>query len=272
MAKMLLEGGSLFGYEPFRVTKTSNRVIYLIPEIGLRPFVHRLRLFGLLPFVKSGQFLYRTLSAREEVTLEDPPILRAAEGADVFLDTAIRFLPGDENSATDQGQFAKTLFRLQAAGARTITGAHHSPKSFERVEHMTLENALRGSGDIGAMTSTVWAIKQNDREACRIFVKNVKARDFEACGAFELEGRPHIDRTGQFKMSEEPGQTDTPAVERLNKKQGMQAEARTMFQAGYKIPDIAKHLGRSERQVFRWQSAGTLGPEPTFTDINREMS
>jgi hypothetical protein len=244
----------------FRVTRKASRVIYLIPESGLGPFVHRLKIFGLLPHVESGRFLYRTLSAREDVTLDDPRILKAVEGADVFLDTAVRFLPGDENSATDQGKFAKTLFHLQAAGARTITGAHHAPKSFETKEHMTLENALRGSGDIGAMAATCWVVKQTDKASTRLFVKNVKPRDFEPCEPFELERRPYIDQTGQFVMSKAPGEADAPTVEKLNKKAGQQAEARVMFAAGHPLVEIAKHLKVSDKTVQRWKASGILDP------------
>ena len=171
MARVLLEGGCLFNYEPFEVTQQAERVIYLVPESGLGPFVHRLKLFHLLPHVQSDRFLYWTLSAKEDATFSDPRILKAVEGAHVFLDTAVRFLPGDENSATDQKEFAKTLFRLQAAGAKTITGAHHAPKNFETREHMTLENALRGSGDIGAMLATCWVVRQTDAIKNRIHIR-----------------------------------------------------------------------------------------------------
>lgn len=144
-AKSLLEGTPLFGYEPFKVTRMSDRVLYLVPESGLGPFVHRLKLFGLTEHVKSGRLFYRTMTAIEQKTsLVDPRLLRAAEGADVFLDTAIRFMEGDENSSSDNRVFANTLFKLQSVGTRTITGAHHSPKGFANKEQMTLENTLRG--------------------------------------------------------------------------------------------------------------------------------
>jgi len=235
-----------------------------VPESGLGPFVHRLKLFHLLPHVLSGRFLYRTLSAKEDATLSDPRILKAVEGAHVFLDTAVRFLPGDENSATDQKEFAKTLFRLQAAGAKTITGAHHAPKNFETREHMTLENALRGSGDIGAMLATCWVVRQTDALKNRIHIKNVKPRDFEPCQPFEIEGRPHIDQTGQFAMAAEPGMALKPSVERLNKTQVKQAEARLMRQSGSTHAAIAKHLEVTTRTVERWDAVGVLGPDPTF--------
>ena|ERR1700746_1346098 len=163
----------------------SDRVLYLIPESGLGPFVHRLKLFGLTEHVKSGRLFYRTMTAIEQrASLVDPRLLKAAEGADVFLDTAIRFMEGDENSASDSRAFANTLFKLQGVGTRTITGAHHSPKGFDGREQMTLENTLRGSGDIGAMLCTCWALKQVDFATNLILMKNVKPRDFEACAPF----------------------------------------------------------------------------------------
>ena len=70
---------------------------------------------------------------------------------------------------------------------------------------MTLENVSRGSGDIGAMLSTCWGMSQVDANSNRLYVENLKARDFQPCGAFVLEGRPHLDRTGQFEMVEAPG-------------------------------------------------------------------
>jgi len=98
--------------------------------------------------------LVRTLSSRGQVCLGDPRLVKAAEGADVFVDTAVRFMDGSENDVESARTFANTLLRLLNAGARSITGAHHAPKGFEGQDHMTLENILRGSGDIGAMLST----------------------------------------------------------------------------------------------------------------------
>lgn len=263
MAKALIEGRSLFQYLPFEVNGTAKRVIYLVPESGLGPFVHRLKLFGLQKHVES-KFFFRTLSAKEPLTLDDDRLMDAVAGADVFLDTAVRFMPGDENSAADQRQFANTLFKLQAAGARTITGAHHAPKNYEKFDSMTLENTLRGSGDIGAMLATCWAVKQTDKATNRLYIRNVKPRDFEPCEPFAIEGRPYIDQQGQFLMVAQPGQADNPkpTVERINRKAGQQEEARIMLAAGHTQADIAKHLKITERTVFNWKSAGLLDPKP----------
>lgn len=201
MVKSMLEGLPLFNYFPFQVTEVSKRVLYLVPESGIGPFVHRLKLFNLLDHVCHQKLFYRTLNAKEPMaSLGDPRILEAAEGADVFLDTAIRFMEGDENSAADQRQFAQVLFNLQQAGARTIVGAHHSPKNLGHANFLTLENVLRGSGDIGAMIATCWGVFQTDVESNTLVVKNVKPRDFEPCAEFRIEGRPWLEEKGYFQI------------------------------------------------------------------------
>lgn len=265
VVKALLEGGKLWNH--FRVNGTSKRVLYLVPESGLGPFVYRLKLFGLLDYVKTGRLFYRTLSARDgmRVSLGDPRILKAAEGADVFLDTAIRFMTGEENSASDHRAFADLLFNLQGAGARTIVGAHHSPKAFETREMITLENALRGSGDVGAMLATCWAVKQINAEANRLFVKNVKARDFDSCKPFEIEGRPWIDQTGAFKMTAPPGTAVMPA-QNHGKPQKWEL-ARALRRDGNTLADIASKLQVGLRTVERWNSEGKLdSKKPASSD------
>ena len=114
-------------------------------------------------------------------------------------------MTGDENAAEDQRVFAEALFGLQKAGARSIVAAHHSPKSFGQSSYMTLENVLRGSGDIGAQLSTCWGLSQIDAATNQVYIKNVKARDFQAPEAFIIQGRPGLDRTGYFELTHPPG-------------------------------------------------------------------
>jgi len=172
-----------------------ERVIYLIPEAGLTPFATRLKTFHLEQHVRDERLFCRTLSSHGQLALANRRLLSAVRGADVFLDTAIRFMSGNENDAAEQRIFAETLFALQRAGARTITRAHHSPKSFGKDAFMTLENVLRGSGNIGAMLATRWGLSQIDAASNRIFVQNVKARDFLPCDTFIIQGRPSLDQT-----------------------------------------------------------------------------
>jgi len=186
-------------------------------------------------------------------------LLEAANGADVFLDTAIRFMTGDENNASEQKQFADTLFNLQRAGARTITGAHHSPKSFGKDTYMALENVLRGAGDIGAMLATCWGLSQIDADATRIFVQNVKVRDFQPCQPFIIQGRPSIDQTGYFELTNPPGFAGTlsdnkPQVGRPQnpESEDKKLQAQEMQASGKSYKEIADALGVPKSTVGFW--------------------
>lgn len=176
MAKALLAGYGTKLWGHFDVLESDARVIYLIPEAAIGPFGHRLKLFKLYDHLRSDRLLVRTLSKGPAPCLSDPRILAAAKGAHIMLDTAIRFAnEGNENDAGDnQRGLATDFFALLGAGARTVVGAHHSPKPFSRENVMRLENVLRGSGDIGAMVSTAWGIKQLDADQNIIHVENIK--------------------------------------------------------------------------------------------------
>jgi hypothetical protein len=259
MVRALLEGGRLF--HRFAVNKPAERVIYLIPEAGLGPFSARLKIFRLEQYVREDRLLCRTLSAKGQLSLTDPRLLDAAKGSDVFLDTAIRFMEGDENSAAEQKLFAESLFNLQRAGARTITGAHHSPKSLGKDNVMTLENVLRGSGDIGAMLATCWGLSQIDAANNRIFIQNVKARDFLPCEPFVIQGRPTIDQTGYFELTEPPGCAGSYSDNKGKEKGGHPespdkgpklAEARRMKTEGSSHQQIADALRISKGTVSKW--------------------
>jgi hypothetical protein len=152
--------------------------------------------------------LVRTLSKGAPPSLSDPRILYAAKGGHVILDTAIRFnTEGEENAANDnQRGLATDVFRLLEAGARSVLSAHHSPKNFAMQNVMTLENVLRGTGDIGAMLTTAWGIKQLDAARNIIHIENIKPRDFQPSGPFELVGRPWIDSEGDFRLYKHPNE------------------------------------------------------------------
>jgi hypothetical protein len=278
MARALLDGTPLFGHDLFEVTSPAERVIYLVPECSIGPFGERIRLFHMTEHLRSGHLLVRTLSKREQISgLNDVRLLRAAHGADIFLDTAVRFMDGSENDVENTRPFAVALFRLLGSGARTITGAHHSPKGFEAQDFMTLENLLRGSGDIGAMLCTAWGVRQVDADKNQLFVQNVKPRDFQPCAPFVLEGRPHLDGGGQFKMLAEPGtagdmrsylrnkgaETGRPSTPDKADKTRQAVELRSL---GIAIRRIAKIIEVPKSTVERWlfeydasQKCPTLG-------------
>jgi len=253
ITRALLEGGKLF--TRFQATRRSDRVLYLIPECGLGPFKTRLKTFRLLDYVGVSLFV-QTLSSKEPLALTDPRLLHAAEGADVILDTAIRFMDGDENAAADQRMFARNLFDLQKAGARTIIGAHHSVKSSGKDNFMTLENILRGSGDIGAMAATVWGLRQIEPISNEIYVSNVKPRDFQPCEPFVIKGRPCLDETGYFEMPKPPGYAGELCARPGRPKVEGREEAETLRAQGYTYEQIAGKLDVSMRTVCNWLKKG----------------
>lgn len=187
VAHALLTGQKLFGH--FTVVKKPWRVIYLCPEISLGPFMDRVKKIGLVDHV-GGKFLCRTLSSPDNLELDDPELQRLLPHSVVILDTAIRFLSGDENSSSDIRAFADRLFALLRNGAEAVLMLHHSPKDMGDV--MTLENAMRGSGDLGAFLCCAWGTRLQDPMdpyKSKSFLSNLKQRDFESqdfevtCGA-----------------------------------------------------------------------------------------
>jgi len=123
---------------------------------------------------------------------------------------------------------------------------------------MTLENMLRGSGDIGAMAATVWGLSQVNAESNTIFVQNVKARDFAPPEAFIIEGRPSIDQKGSFELTHPPGfagvlgdhknQGGRPPVP---DKEAKRSQARELKQRGLSVRGIADEIGLSPTTVHR---------------------
>jgi hypothetical protein len=161
-------------------------VLYLIPEVGDRAFGSRGRKMG-IPVNDPAYFLARTVSMGATLRLDDPIILEAVRQMKpvIFLDTSIRFsTAADENSAAQNKKLVDDIVGLRAAGAVGVIGLHHSIKNL-RKEAMTLENVLRGSGDLAAMTDMVFGVKLDVRLAARqtgpieLDIEVVKSRDLE---------------------------------------------------------------------------------------------
>lgn len=195
IAKALTSGKKFLGN--FAIPEPTD-VIYLIPEAGERSFRKRMERMGI-----NDRFLCRTMKDGM-MPLDDPLLLSAVHELKpvVFLDTAIRFSEADsENSSTENANgMANDIFGLLRAGAQAVIGLHHSPKASANQPMMTLENVLRGTGDLGAMCDAVYGLQAKDQETTRLLVKCVKPRDFEAVNDFEIQGRPWIDQTGDFVM------------------------------------------------------------------------
>jgi hypothetical protein len=212
VAKALLEGEGTFLFEQFRVSENVNRVIYLTPEASLTTFKSRLEKLRMLDYAlgTDPRFLFSTISAQEPIhDLRDERLLPYINGADVILDTVVRFGDGDENSAADTREFSKALLELVSLGARTVIGIHHSPKGVKK--ELTLDNTLRGSGDYGAVAATVWRLEKIDDKKSQIYFECVKDRDFSVAprpfilAARRDDGTSYLDVDGTFKMLKRPG-------------------------------------------------------------------
>jgi hypothetical protein len=149
--------------------------------------------------------------------MDDPAVLAAVAALKpvVILDTAIRFNKADdENSSTGNRMLVNDSIALRAAGARGVFGMHHATKASAE-QGITLQNGLRGTGDLGAMCDCVYALKRNDalyddgNGPLQITVLCVKPRDFEPPLPFTIaatqkteDGQTvsYIDTTGDFAL------------------------------------------------------------------------
>ena len=197
MAKALTTGQKFLGH--YEVPAPAP-VLYLIPEVGERSF--RARLDKMRLTTAGDWFICRTM--KDGIcSLNEGRLIAAVKALKpvVILDTAIRFSTADsENSATDNRQLTNGIFGLLKAGARGVIGNHHATKASAKQSQLSLETALRGSGDIGAICDAAWGLQCTKEEELEIRVKCVKARDFEPESAFRIMGRPYINKNGDFVM------------------------------------------------------------------------
>ncbi|MBS1850998.1 MAG: AAA family ATPase [Acidobacteria bacterium] len=240
VAHALVTGEKLFGH--FEVVRKPEQVLYLCPEVSLGPFTDRVRKIGLLPYV-GRNFFYRTMSAEGRLELSDPDLLEAMPGSVVILDTAIRFLAGDENSSKDVRAFADSIFALLQNRAEAVIVLHHSPKDMG--DTMTLENAMRGSGDMGAFLASCWGTRLQDPAdpyKSASFLSNLKQRDFESRD-FEVTCGPD----GKMQIVGDPALRIATLSRRLGNranKDGLDEAAEDAIRANLDMPirKLQEHL------------------------------
>lgn len=205
IAKALVTGGRFLGHYD---VPTTVPVIYLIPEVGERAFRWRLEKMRLT--TAGDSFICRTLKDGA-YKLDEPNLIAAVREMKpaVILDTAIRFSSAEnENSATDNQQFTNGMHSLLREGAKAVIGIHHAIKS-SGSDKPTLENSLRGSGDLGAVCDAVWALQCKEPQQLDVRVSCVKARDFETPYPFRIMGRPFINEKGDFALIDESRSGET---------------------------------------------------------------
>jgi hypothetical protein len=179
VAHALCTGEPLFGR--FNVNRRPARVLYLCPEMGLLSFAGRVRKIGLMDYV-GKTFFCRTMNKAgllklSELTEEE------LKDAVVIIDTLIRYQSGgEENSAKDMSVLSAHCFRLIEQGAAAVIPLHHSDKQGIDREELTLENVMRGSGELGAAMTNAFGTRlqdPNDEYGSLSYIQNVKPRDFK---------------------------------------------------------------------------------------------
>lgn len=209
VVKALLTGEPLFNVPDLKVPRKSKRVIYLCPEAGRTSLRKRLKVLGLMehlfdPITNPGGRLYlRSLSKGPKLRLDDPKLFELAKGADIFIDTAVRYLEGDENSSGDVKVLTENILNLLSMGARSMWVAHHSGKAFASATEITLENCARGSSEFAAALTNAIGIVQLDKDKNLIHFHFIDGRDMdEPVKDLHLEGRPHLSHGGNFQVTE----------------------------------------------------------------------
>jgi 5S rRNA maturation endonuclease (ribonuclease M5) len=253
MAKALTTGRKFLGR--FDILEPSN-VIYLVPEAGERSFRGRMDKMGV-----DKRFFCRTMKDGVPPKLDAPLLLAAVRDLKpiVFLDTMVRFAQVEsENSASENANgLASGVFNLLNSGAQAIVGLHHSPKSSAKQE-MSLENVLRGTGDLGAMCDAVYGLRVVDRDRVEIQVGCVKPRDFEPVPPFNIQGRPFIDQIGDFKLLDEPApKAEQDETERLSA--AIENDRQASYRKLHDVTGIA--TGRIEKVASKagWTKHGRNG-------------
>jgi hypothetical protein len=228
--------------------------LYLIPEAGEKSLRHRMGLLGMDNL--GDDFLARTLTDGPMLALDAPEVVAYAQaGYFLAVDTTIRFVEGDENSASDNRALAGKLLDLVSKGAAGVLMLHHSPKSFRKESTMNAENSARGTGDFAALCGACYALKIVDQQTGLIQVECTKPRDFEGPKPFQLTARPFINLEKDLSMTSSPGETGRLAdVQRKRDKSSGQARVANIKQllaAGKSKAEIAELLGIAVRTLDR---------------------
>lgn len=225
MARALSTGKPFLGISS---VPSPVNVMYLCPEMNAKAFKRRLVRYGI-----TERFFCQTISDGVPLDLSDELLKSAIEDLKpvLFLDTAIRFAGAeDENSSSQNAQgLAKVVFSLLHLGAQAVVCLHHRAKMTANNEvEMTLENVLRGTGDLGAMCDAVWGLQydrgtgdpqyaKDSKQLVRLAVRCVKARDFRSPDDLRVQLEPFIDQVGDFGVltddSPEAGQYKSGKVD-----------------------------------------------------------
>jgi hypothetical protein len=258
----LCSGEPLFGR--FKVTRKPSRVLYLGPENGMNSFSNRVNQIGLREHI-GKTFFYSTMAMPGKTPL--PELAREEiHGSVIFIDTAIRYIEGDENSSTAMKAFSEMAFSLIRDGAEAVIMMHHSSKTGSKSNELTLENCFRGTGELTAFLSTAIGVRtqdMSDEYKSPSLIRFVKQRDFEAEPAsFEVLTSKEtcrmtfVNDSGGATITKKAGGVKTDA-------DGKQAAADAIIRAnwklsGSKLAALLKSAGISRKDKWVTQAKKRL--------------
>lgn len=232
-ALSLCSGEPLFGF--LEVQNRPSRVLYMCPEMGLISLSDRIKKIGATEYLGESFFI-RSMN-QTLLRLSDIPE-EALEGSVLILDTAIRFLEGDENSSEDMKAFSNVLFAIQRAQGPTgaIMVLYHSPKMTKDASELTLENCLRGSGELGAAITDGHGTRlqePEDTHGSSSYIRHIKARDYTGLHPFEVWSDP--DGSGRLTAATDPREDAGAKAVLTVKKGGVKANADGQDDAAHAI-------------------------------------
>ncbi|WP_278401751.1 AAA family ATPase [Stutzerimonas kunmingensis] len=109
----------------------------------------------------------------------------------IVIDTMARNFGGDENSATDVGQFIRNADALRRHWSATVVIVHHSGKNGER--------GARGSSALKGAADAEYEVSRNDEDKLiRLTPRKMKDAEEPPSLAFELVGVPVRDDVGNL--------------------------------------------------------------------------
>jgi len=233
VVRSVLTGEPFLDY--FEVTEKPERVLYLCPEMGVRAIARMIRGLDIMDYLGKTLFL-RSMNSEGSLLLSE---LTTTELRDSLLvvDTATRFLQGDENSAEHTKQFSEECFDVMRANPAAMLILYHSGKGTKTTDELSLENALRGSGELGAAISSCWATRLQDPDPTQAritpsYLLNVKQRDF-ASKAFEATSGP--DYRMHFVAGSEGAKIVAKAAGSKPDQDGKQSQADALIRANWDL-------------------------------------
>jgi hypothetical protein len=113
-------------------------------------------------------------------------------------------------------------------GAISVLLLHHSAKGTKDSSELSLENAMRGSGELGAFVASCWATRLQDPTSpyeSPSYLANVKQRDFES-KPFEVTSGPDC----RLHIVDKPGDHITLSTRSIGDRDGNEGEAVRIIQ------------------------------------------